>query len=36
MRVELALALGWTVDQVAQLDDAELATVLDVLQAQRA
>jgi hypothetical protein len=35
MRVELALALGWQLDAVARLDDAELATVLDVLEARR-
>ena len=34
MRVELAIALGWTLDAVRELDDAELATVLDVLEAR--
>jgi hypothetical protein len=32
MRVELALALGWPVAQVAELDGAELATLLDILE----
>jgi hypothetical protein len=31
MRVELALALGWTPAQVDELDEAELATLVDVL-----
>lgn len=31
MRVELALALGWTPAQVDELDDRELATLIDVL-----
>lgn len=35
MRVELALALGWTPAQVDELDGEELATLLDVLEERR-
>ena len=36
MRLELALALGWTLAQIDELDDAELATLVDVLEERRA
>jgi hypothetical protein len=32
MRLELALALGWTLADVDALDDAELSTVLELLE----
>ena len=32
--IELAIALGWSLDEVAALDDADLATVADVLAAR--
>lgn len=35
MRVELAVALGWTLADVVALDDHELATVVDVLEERR-
>ena len=34
--IELAIALGWTLETVAALDDAELATVAAVLEAREA
>ena len=30
--MELALALGWTLDEVRELDETQLATLVDVLQ----
>jgi hypothetical protein len=35
MRLELALALGWTLEAVDELADEELATLLDVLEDRR-
>jgi hypothetical protein len=35
MRLELALALGWPLEQIDTLTDPELATLVDVLK-QRA
>ena len=32
--IELAVALGWTLAEVRALDDAELATLVDVLEAR--
>jgi hypothetical protein len=32
--IELAVALGWPLEAVRALDDAELATVVDVLEAR--
>lgn len=32
MRLELALALGWTLPEIEALDDRELATLIDLLE----
>jgi hypothetical protein len=32
--IELAVALGWRLEDVRALDDVELATVVDVLEAR--
>jgi hypothetical protein len=32
--IELAVATGWTLDELRRLDDEELATLVDVLDAR--
>lgn len=32
--IELAVATGWTLDELRRLDDAELATLVDVLSSR--
>jgi hypothetical protein len=34
--IELAVVTGWTLPELAELDDADLATLVDVLRARGA
>jgi len=36
MRLELALALGWSLEAIEALDDRELATLVDLLNERAA